>query len=315
MEKKIEGGLGKKKIGSIACIAIIVISLVFNGWFYIQVNNLKTEKENLQEEYATLSARNQTLSEELNSSQQENERLLEELNASYNVKLGDDFAITYPHGLDDYAEAILKICDNAHWAYYEIYHLSFPVAVRISIFIFPSSHIQLETKRYHIYLHLPSDEYLLPPTISGVFNIFGFCHEIGHIMFMVDNGPFSEGWASYAAAFQLVPFVYRSLGEDAWPQPYNYSKYDGPDRYLKFIENEKLCKPSTSFAAVKILYTIDQKYGAELIGWSINTLKKRHTPSHYMYGYPQYSLEKFKEILVELTNDSTILGLFSEYGF
>lgn len=117
------------------------------------------------------------------------------------------------------------------------------------------------------------------------------------------------------AAFQIVPYIYRSLGEDAWPQHYNYCRVDGPDRYLKSIENETSCRPSTSFVAVKILYTIDQKHDAELMGEVINTLKEGNSPVERFHEYPQYSLETFKDIMMEYTNDTAILDLFSEYGF
>lgn len=119
----------------------------------------------------------------------------------------------------------------------------------------------------------------------------------------------------YAAAFQIVSHVCRDLGEDVWPQPYNYSKYDGADRYLTFFENETVCRRGSHCAVAKILCTIDQEYGAELMEGTSRPLKERHTASHYARRYSQYSLEKLKEILVELADDSTILTLFSECGF
>lgn len=315
--KQIESGLGKKKIGSIACIAIIVISLVFNGWFYIQVNNLKTEKENLQEEYATLSAHNQTLSEELN--------------ASYRVKQSEHFTITYPYGFDDYAEAILKICEYAYWGYEVIYGLSLPLPIRIPIYMLSSEEGEtpmmksgnyskplLCTEHYQIYWEGEDDleDDLLPPTMGGPHYVSGFCHEIAKIFFMFDDWLFSMGWAIYAPAFRIVPFIYRYAGEEIWPQPYNYSKTEGPNSLLSIIENQTLCQPNSYYAAAKILYQIDQKYSAELIGEAINTLKENHTPSGYSSNkYPTYSLTAFREILVELTDDPTILDLFSEYGF
>lgn len=299
------------------CIGIIVVSLVFNGWFYIQVNNLNAEKEGLQGEYAPLSARSQALGEELNS--------------SYRVKQGEHFTITYPYGLDDYAEAILKICDKAFWGYCEIYRLSLPERIRVPIYMLSSeegetrmmkrgnySKPMLCTEHYQIYWEGEGDleDDLLPPTMGGAHYVFGFCHEISKMFFMFDDDAFAGGWVTSAPAFRIVPFVYRYLGESVWPKPYNYSKHDGPEHLLRIIENQTLCKLFSWEAAAKILCQIDQKYGAELIGKAIKTLKESYTPCRCsVNGYPMWSLAAFKVILVELTNDPSILDLFSEYGF
>jgi len=280
--------------------------------------DLSARSESLLRELDSSQQENERLLEELISLYQENEMLLEELNASYNVKLESNFAITYPHGLDEYAEAILKICKKAYLAYSEIYDgLSIPLRVRIPVYVFSNSpKLQLGTSYYNIFNYIRTAEDLLPPTMGGPHHVFGFCHEIGHMMFHVDSKPFSEGWAIYAAAFQIVPYVYRSLGEDVWPQPYNYCSIDGPDYYLKLIENQTLCQPNSYTAATKILYTIDQKYGAEIIGRAITTLKANSSPRYMPYtSYPCYSLAEFKESLAELTDDPTILDLFLEYGF
>ena len=253
----------------------------------------------------------------------ESESLRQELTVSYRVRMDGNFVITYPYGLDDYAEAILQICSKASQGFKAIYRLSVQTSARISIYVSSNcSQLLLYTNYYQIYLNLTTDEDLLPPTMGGHHQIFGFCHEIGHMIFLVDNYDFNEGWATYSAAFRIVPYVYQSLGQNVWPQPYNYSEADGSDRYLKFVfENQTLCTPGSMYAATKLLYTIDQKcgqYGPLLLGDAIRTLEKNGSLKHGL-GYPWYNLGEFKDTLTRQLasyfNDTTIESLFSEYGF
>jgi len=130
--------------------------------------------------------------------------------------------VSYPSGFQDYAKAILKICDTALPKYMEIFGMSTP---DIQIFIFTNQEqVSLGcTANYRIFNYVRSIDDFKPPP-NGPHHVYGFIHEIGHLLFMTDNGTFNEGWADYVAGFRIVSEVYRELGENVWPQPYNYSK-------------------------------------------------------------------------------------------
>jgi archaellum component FlaC len=224
--------------------------------------------------------------------------------------------ITYPAGFQEYADAILKICDTALSDYGEVFYMYnnnyYDRPLVIHIFIYTNaSDVSLGTTpwNYRIYLQVRSIDDMSPQVAH---HVYGFIHELGHITFLTDNGTFDEGWAHYAASIRILPEVYSQLGDDAWPQPYNYSQTEGSTRFLNEITNSSLTTPGTFYAAAKILYTIDQKYGPLIFKQAMDIC---HPSPKGSYNYPIYSLNEFKNALVSLTNDTSLLQLFEENGF
>jgi len=91
--------------------------------------------------------------------------------------------------------------------------------------------------------------------------------------------------------------------------------------FLRIVAGELPClvyKKSFSILPNQIGYngvgltTIDQKYGPRIFKSAID---KMHPTYYARYRYPLYTLEEFKTVLADLTNDTAILDLFSEYGF
>jgi hypothetical protein len=89
-----------------------------------------------------------------------------------------------------------------------------------------------------IFLSLASMDALAPPAKSGVSNIYGMCHELGHIAMYralkdrdwITNAA-AEGWAHYIGSV-VVDRVFAAKGESLWPEPYDYRK-DGTARLEK----------------------------------------------------------------------------------
>jgi chaperonin cofactor prefoldin len=228
--------------------------------------------------------------------------------------------ITYPAGFQEYAQAILQICNQALADYGEIFdafnNSFYDRPQVIYIFIYTNcSDLSLYTipQEYTIYSDVRSINDMGPPQPPDfIHNVYGFIHELGHITFLTDNDAFDEGWAMYSAHYRVVPQVYSQLGDSVWPQPYNYSQTDGVARFLSEITNSSLTKPSTSYAAAKLLYTIDQKYGTVIFKEAMDLC---HPTLQGFYEYPVYSLSEFKNALVDVTNDTSLLQLFQENGF
>lgn len=331
-EKK---GTGNTKVGLVVCAILVAILAVSNVWSYTNLQNqiitLNDQKNNLQRQMNTLQSQIDTLNttyqnymathshsnseyDDLNTAYQNYMATLLFNHSGYPPSPTEDpqIFITYQAGLQEYTTAILKICQIALFKYLGVFGMSSP---SIHVFIYTNaSDIILGTTpfNYRIYLYIRSIEDLGPPTMSHPHHVYGFIHEIGHIMFTTDNSIFNEGWANYAAGFRIVSEVYHYLGDNAWPQPYNYSETEGRKRFLSQINNSSLCQPNTLVAASKVLYTIDQKYGPRIFKSAID---KMHPTYYGRYRYPLYTLEEFKTVLADLTNDTAILDLFSEYGF
>jgi hypothetical protein len=94
-----------------------------------------------------------------------------------------------------------------------------------------------------IFLSIPTTAALAPPEKSGVFNIYGMCHELGHLAmyrtlknrdWMTDAA--AEGWAHYLGSM-AVDRVYAVKGESLWPEPYDY-RQDGTARLQKDIHSK-----------------------------------------------------------------------------
>jgi len=232
-----------------------------------------------------------------------------------NNSLQPQILITYPPSYQDYANAILRICDVALKDYCNVFHMyngvyaDVPPAIHVFIYTNTSLLLEATPSDYRIYVEVRSINDTSPNVARWVY---GFADELGYIVFSTDNHAFNEGWAFYAAASRIVPDIYSQLGNDAWPQPYNYSQTDGLPLFLSQIENSSLTTPYTPYAAAKILYTIDQEYGPMVFS---EAMQMCHATSDGFYNYPIYALTEFEGALVNLTNDTSLWQLFNENGF
>jgi len=89
-----------------------------------------------------------------------------------------------------------------------------------------------------LFLSIKSIDDLAPPAKSGVFNIYGMSHELGHIAmyrilknrdWMTDAA--AEGWAHYIGS-DVVDSVFAAKGTSLWPEQYDYLQ-DGTARLQK----------------------------------------------------------------------------------
>lgn len=86
-----------------------------------------------------------------------------------------------------------------------------------------------------LFLTIPDRRKLAPPAKSGVFNLYGMCHELGHMAMyrtLKDHGFLThaalEGWAHFAGSV-VVDRVHAAKGPSLWHEPYDYLQ-DGTAR-------------------------------------------------------------------------------------
>lgn len=236
-------------------------------------------------------------------------------------KVGEHFFIRY-NIPEEYADAILNLCEVAYQGYKEVYGIDllkdYPdpkiqitarFGGRLALWVAPDSNPDIN-------LVAPNIERLGPPRQAGgkgAHHVYGFVHEMGHITIAFDEekGAWTQGIAHYIGS-QLLPYVEKRLGDKAWPVPYDYVNIEGPPRLMKGIEK---AEPGTHDAACKVLYEIEKKHGPKVIGQAVYKTKEMGHSSLMPGGVKQYPIENFKSALIEITGDKEIEKLFSDNGF
>ena len=153
--------------------------------------------------------------------------------------------VTYT-GIDaKYADAIAQTLSAALKIYSDDFGFDMPQTVVGSVTCAPGSPTRLFTDgKDHFTLNLPSQDKLLKPASSGTFNLYGMCHELGHMAMyrtLKDRDWMStaaaEGFAHYAGSV-VTDRVHAAKGPSLWPDPYDY-RQDGSARL-----NKQLASPN-----------------------------------------------------------------------
>ena len=214
--------------------------------------------------------------------------------------------VGYPLGFQEYADSILEICETAINQFYIFFGMECP---DIQVFITTNSPWVSwgMGAGFRLYLSVRSIDDLAPS--SGYPWVYLVVSRIANTVFSTDSDNFTVGWRDYSGC-KIVSEIHRLRGDEAWPIPYDYSETEGEAR-LEQINDPDLCKPGTDVAAAKILYTIESRYGIWVFRQALNNMSYTED----QYHFPIYKLEDFKNALVDVTEDASILDLFSEYWF
>lgn len=134
------------------------------------------------------------------------------------------------------ASAIAQTLSAARTIYAEDFGLDMPDQVVCDVRCATGNPTRLYTDgNSRVFLSLPDKSKLDRPQKSGVFNLYGMCHELGHIAMyrtLKDrdwmSGAAAEGWAHFAGSV-VVDRVYEIKGPELWPDGYDY-RTDGTAR-------------------------------------------------------------------------------------
>lgn len=146
-----------------------------------------------------------------------------------------------------YTQGIARVAAAARTVAVEQFGCDMPETIKISARRDAKQAVRLfNDGQDRLYLTIRTAKDLLKPSESGVFHIYGLCHEIGHLaMYRIirDHSWLSsaaaEGWAHYIGS-RIVDGVYAQEKEELWPDKYNYLA-DGTARL-----NKQLAGPSPS---------------------------------------------------------------------
>ncbi|MCX5675601.1 MAG: hypothetical protein NTX87_11400 [Planctomycetota bacterium] len=161
------------------------------------------------------------------------------LAAAENTFKADRATVTYSGIGEPYAKAIARTAAAARNIAAGEFGYDMPEAISINVTCAPDQKARLWTDgRDHFSLTVPSENDLRKPAETGIFHLYGMCHEVGHLAqyrlvpkhdWMTSAA--AEGWAHYLGS-RLVDGVYAREGPDLWPDKYDY-RADGMARLAK----------------------------------------------------------------------------------
>lgn len=152
--------------------------------------------------------------------------------------------ITYEGADAKWAKAIAETIAAARTAYLEDFGFDMPDTVHGEVTVKAGTATRLYTDgNDRLYLSVPTVDKLARPAKSGTFNLYGMCHELGHMAMYRTikdrdwmSGAAAEGWAHYAGSV-VTDRVFEMKGESLWPDRYDY-RADGTARLEKQLEAE-----------------------------------------------------------------------------
>jgi hypothetical protein len=140
-----------------------------------------------------------------------------------------------------HAQSIARVVEAARKHAIDKFGFDLPDVVNVIVDCDPKHRNHLETDgRDRITLLIPSIDALRRSSQTGIFHLYGMCHELGHMaMYRAIprhdwmTGAAAEGWAHYIGS-RLTDMVYESEGEAAWWDAYDY-RSDGTKRLERQI--------------------------------------------------------------------------------
>jgi hypothetical protein len=141
-----------------------------------------------------------------------------------------DHVIVRFHGITEaQAESLGRVAEAARAATIARYGFDVPAKIKVNVDCKPGNKTRLFTDGHDTYtLSISDSDQLAPPAESGVFNLYGMCHELGHVVmyrvikdhsWLKDDA--AEGWAHYFGS-RIVDDVYAAEGKKIWWQAYDF---------------------------------------------------------------------------------------------
>lgn len=139
-------------------------------------------------------------------------------------------SVSYEGISPEQASAIARTLAAARSVYADQFKFDMPAKVTADVACAPDNPTRLfNDGRDHISFSIAKADALLRPEKSGVFNLYGLCHELGHVAMyrtLKDRdwltGAGAEGWAHYAGSV-VVDQLWKTQGRALWSDPYDFS--------------------------------------------------------------------------------------------
>ena len=214
-----------------------------------------------------------------------------------------DFYIQYEECAADYAKASQKILELVKR---NAIDLGFTLPKRIHLKI-----VQSEKNRLYFDIKNPNSitwEFtslndFLSPNKSGYNNIYGLCHEMGHVcMFNITSHKnnwmtrdYREGWADFFGNL-MIDSLHMTLGTGFWPDPHNYLEYAGMQYFANRIETDTTIQNASFNYSSSFWYFLSVRMGIENISSFFRSVKSSkvrnpHCETKFLAVLKQYNLD------------------------
>jgi len=164
--------------------------------------------------------------------------------AAESVVQRDHVVVSYEGVNETHAAAVAKVVDSARAAAAKLgFDMPKTITVNVATRLTGGAGLFNDGDR-GIFLTVRSEKDFRKPADSGVFVVYGLCHEVGHLAmyrairerrWMTTAA--AEGWAHYLGS-RLVDAVHAAEGEALWPDKYDYRE-DGTKRLKRQREDAR----------------------------------------------------------------------------
>ncbi len=188
----------------------------------------------------------------------------------------ENVVVTYDDIEQQYVQAIARVAAAARKVAVEQFGFDMPETIKMNATQDAKQPVRLfNDGQDRLYLNVRTARHLSKPSESGVFHIYGICHEIGHLtMYSVIRdhswltSAAAEGWAHYVGS-RIVDSVYALEKEDLWPDRYNYLA-DGMARLKRQLTQSNPSSTAKGAGLWKELVDIlgDKSVAAVFRAWS-----------------------------------------------
>jgi hypothetical protein len=156
----------------------------------------------------------------------------------------DHVIVSYDGADETHATAVAKVVESARAAAAKLgFDMPKTVTVNVSARLAGGAGLFNDGDQ-GIFLTVRSERDFRKPADSGVFLVYGLCHEVGHLaMYRAVRDrrwmttAAAEGWAHYLGS-RLVDAVHEAAGDELWPDRYDYRE-DGTKRLKRQREEAR----------------------------------------------------------------------------
>jgi len=180
--------------------------------------------------------------------------------------MGEHCRVEYRGVESRWARGFANIYDTAFDGFREVLGIDLPETVTIDISVTGKPTRLWTDGQSRIILHLEKEEDLLPT--SRYHNLYGMCHEPGHIAMYSRMGSLAglpdgvaEGWAHYCGSV-ICDYVWSVHGKYGYPEPYEYNK-DGAARLVRQYHEDA---EDAVTAAAYTFWLIGDMFGHRKVG-------------------------------------------------